>query len=170
MGLIAIRRGLVLTTLLLGLVACAERSDPSPAAEPVATAPVYDLLLSNGTVVDGSGAQRYTADVALSGGRIAAIAAAGELDPATARQVLDVSGKVVAPGFIDVHSHADWALDDPATASIEGFLRQGVTTGVYGVDGSLGLQRMRDYAALGEEGAWGSTSCPILATMLYARR
>jgi N-acyl-D-aspartate/D-glutamate deacylase len=112
----------------------------------------YDILLRGGTVVDGSAAPGYRADVAILDGRVAAI---GDLAMAHARRELDVSGKVVAPGFIDVHSHADRALKQPETASIEGFLRQGVTTAVYGVDGFVGLDQLKSYAQLASEGGSG---------------
>ncbi|MFI5038088.1 MAG: hypothetical protein ACHP93_06365, partial [Solirubrobacterales bacterium] len=62
-------------------------------------APDYDVLLVGGTVVDGTGAPRLRADVALTGDRIAAI---GDLAGRTARRTVDVSGLVVAPGFIDM--------------------------------------------------------------------
>ena len=96
----------------------------------------YDLVLSGGVVIDGTGADRYAADIAIRDGRIAAI---GGIDAQFADDVLDVTGLVIAPGFIDAHSHADEALRDPASARIEGFLRQGVTTAVYGVDGYVSL-------------------------------
>src|SRR5678815_2882858 len=71
----------------------------------------YDLILRNGRVVDGTGNPAYFADVAVKDGKIAAI---GKLaDPAA--QVFDVTGMVVAPGFIDVHTHAE-DVDDQALA------------------------------------------------------
>ena len=63
------------------------------------TLPDYDVLLVGGTVVDGTGAPRRTADVAVTGDRITAI---GELRGRTARRIIDASGLVVAPGFIDI--------------------------------------------------------------------
>jgi N-acyl-D-amino-acid deacylase len=63
----------------------------------------YDLLIRNGTVVDGTGAPRFVGDVAVSGGTIAAI---GKLKDG-ARRTLDASGLVVAPGFVDPHTHYD---------------------------------------------------------------
>jgi N-acyl-D-amino-acid deacylase len=95
-----------------------------------------DLVFQDAEVVDGTGAPSYRADVALDGGRIAAIvkegAAAGCQRP-TARRVIDAEGLVLAPGFIDMHAHSDLALlrdpDHSAKAA------QGVTLEVLGQDG-----------------------------------
>ncbi len=90
----------------------------------------FDLVIANGTVVDGTGRARFRADVGVRRGRIAAISADG---PLTGRQVLDATGLVVAPGFIDVHSHSDWILPLPDHDQILApLLLQGVTTLVTG--------------------------------------
>jgi N-acyl-D-amino-acid deacylase len=86
----------------------------------------YDLLITGGTVVDGSGGPARRADVAISDGRIAAV---GKVDRASAKQVLDASGLTVAPGFIDVHTHADQVWERPLA---ENFVRMGVTSIVAG--------------------------------------
>ena len=71
----------------------------------------FDTLILNGTVVDGSGAPRYKGDIGISNGRIEAIGALGD---AEAARRIDAAGHVVAPGFIDMHSHSDVTLfDDP---------------------------------------------------------
>ena len=87
----------------------------------------FDILILNGTVVDGSGGERFEADVGIVGGRIESIGALGE---AEAARRIDAAGHVVAPGFIDVHSHSDVTLfDDPGG---ESKAHQGVTTEVTG--------------------------------------
>src|SRR5438105_1393352 len=87
----------------------------------------YDLILRHATVVDGTRAPRYTADIAVRGERIAAI---GRLDSARAGTELDASGRIVAPGFIDAHTHDDrLMLSAPEMAPK---VSQGVTTVVAG--------------------------------------
>ena len=87
----------------------------------------HSLLIRHGTVIDGTRAPRYAADVAIEDGRIAAI---GDLKNARADAEIDASGKIVAPGFIDAHTHDDRLLlsapDMAPKAS------QGVTTDVAG--------------------------------------
>ena len=90
----------------------------------------FEILIEHGTVVDGSGAPGFGGTVGIRDGRIA-IAAEGD-DP-TADRVIDATGMVVAPGFIDLHSHSGlMVLADPRH---EPKVRQGVTTEVIGVDG-----------------------------------
>ena len=74
--------------------------DPAPAAAPTR------IALVGGTVVDGSGAPGFVADVVLEGDRIVAVRRPGE-SPVEADETIDVSGSIVAPGFIDVHTHYD---------------------------------------------------------------
>lgn len=88
-----------------------------------APGPNYDLVIRGGTLVDGSGAPTYVADVAVVGDRIVKI---GQLDAATAPRVIDARGLYVSPGFIDLHNHADRNIE--ANSGMENYLHQGVTT------------------------------------------
>lgn len=91
---------------------------------------MFDYLIRNARVVDGSGLPWFKGDVAINGERIAAV---GVLGKVPARQTLDASGKVVCPGFVDAHVHGDLPLlADPVH---EQGVRQGVTTHVIGQDG-----------------------------------
>lgn len=94
--------------------------------------PDYDLLLVGGTVVDGTGAPRRAADIAVSGDRIVAI---GNLKGRTARRTVDVSGLIVSPGFIDMLGHSEATiLVDPRGVSK---VTQGVTTEITGEGSSI---------------------------------
>jgi len=86
-----------------------------------------DLLIRGGLVIDGSGAAGREADVAVSDGRIVAV------EPRSTRpahRVIDARGLVVAPGFIDIHTHSDFTL--PLNPQAESKIRQGVTLEVTG--------------------------------------
>ena len=91
---------------------------------------MYDLLITGGQVVDGSGNHWRRADVAVSGGRIVAI---GRLAGSLARRTISADGLVVCPGFVDMHSHSDvlWLAQPDALGKV----RQGVTTELIGQDG-----------------------------------
>jgi N-acyl-D-amino-acid deacylase len=93
--------------------------------------PAFDLLIRNGRVVDGTGNPWYRADVAVRGDTIARIAY--RID-APAVRTIDARGQVIAPGFIDIHSHARRTIFEVPTA--ENYLRQGVTSIIEGPDGS----------------------------------
>jgi N-acyl-D-amino-acid deacylase len=89
---------------------------------------VFELVLKNGTVVDGSGAPGFAADVGVVGDRIAAVAPG-----LTGAETVDCTGHVVCPGFIDAHSHSDVkVLADPVLPMK---VRQGITLEVFGQDG-----------------------------------
>ncbi|CAN7709899.1 D-aminoacylase [Mesorhizobium amorphae] len=87
----------------------------------------YDLILRNATLISGDGSARFKADLAIAGDRIAAI---GGLDDAHGAQEIDAAGKIVAPGFIDVHTHDDGALLAPH--GMDPKISQGVTTVIAG--------------------------------------
>lgn len=91
-----------------------------------------DLIIRNGTVVDGSGIRRFTADVGVRGDRIVAI---GNLASVRAAEEIDARGLMVTPGFINLHSHAN----GPGLRTAENMLSQGVTTEVLNADGGSPL-------------------------------
>ncbi len=95
----------------------------------------YDLLITGGTVLDGTGAPGVRADVALRGDRVVAVSRT-PLSREGARRVLDATGRVVSPGFIDLHAHLETLLQMPLAESA---LRQGVTTALGGPDGGSPL-------------------------------
>jgi N-acyl-D-amino-acid deacylase len=101
----------------------------------------YDLILRNARVIDGSGNPWFRADVGVTAGKIAAI---GPLAGKTATRVIDVAGKVVSPGFIDVHTHSESGIVRLPQA--ENFLRSGVTTIVTGNCGASELD-LKDFFA-----------------------
>ncbi|MDH3590745.1 MAG: amidohydrolase family protein [Planctomycetota bacterium] len=95
-----------------------------------ARAPHADWLFTGGMVYDGSGADGRLADVAVTDGTIAAV---GALDGWTAKRRIELDGRAIAPGFVDMHSHADLILLSPnAEMLLRNKLRQGVTTVVVG--------------------------------------
>lgn len=90
----------------------------------------WDLVVRNGTIIDGAGGAPFEGDVAIADGRIAAI---GRALSGSSGDEIDARGLAVAPGFVDIHSHADGTLfDDPRAESV---IRQGVTTVIVGQDG-----------------------------------
>ncbi len=91
-----------------------------------------DILLVGGMLLDGTGADAVRADVAIQEGRILAV---GELAGMQASRSIDAAGLYLAPGFIDLHSHADRGLSDPHLASAINNITQGITTVVVGQDG-----------------------------------
>ena len=93
----------------------------------------YDLVIKSGRVVDGTGNPWFTADVAVKDDRIVAI---GKLTGAKAAREINATGLIVAPGFIDMHSHSDLLLLEDGHAQSK--IRQGVTTEVLGEGSSAG--------------------------------
>jgi len=89
--------------------------------------PAFDLIVRGGRIVDGTGNPWFAGDVGIRGDRIAAV---GQLTAARARREIDARGLVVAPGFIDMHTHSDQPLLDDGNA--ESKVREGVTLDVIG--------------------------------------
>lgn len=100
-------------------------------ATPVSSAATYDLLITGGRVIDGTGAAWFYGDVAVLAGRIAAVAPRGSLATSVARDTMDATGFVVAPGFIDIQGQSGFYLlqgDGRVIAKVS----QGVTTEILG--------------------------------------
>ena len=114
-------------TALPAFIACAR----APAVGVTPASGTYDVVISGGRVVDGTGSAWFHGDVAISGDRIARVAPAGTLAAASARQRIDARGLVVAPGFIDIQSHsrADFLTGDGRVVSK---VTQGITTEILG--------------------------------------
>src|SRR5262245_39831184 len=92
-----------------------------------AQAPAFDVIVRGGQVVDGTGSPAVRADVGIRGDRIAAV---GALDGQSARRTIDAAGLIVAPGFIDLHTHSEMPLLADGTAQSK--VRQGVTLDITG--------------------------------------
>lgn len=103
---------------------------------------MFDTILRGGTVIDGTGRPAFPADVGITGGTITAV---GDLSAAAAGRTMDVAGRTVTPGFIDIHRHADAAAFRPDYGSLE--LRQGLTTIVNGNCGLSAAPFGSDHAA-----------------------
>lgn len=103
---------------------------------------MFDTILRGGTVIDGTGRPAFPADVGITGGTITAV---GNLSAAAAGRTMDVAGRTVTPGFIDIHRHADAAAFRPDYGSLE--LRQGLTTIVNGNCGLSAAPFGPDHAA-----------------------
>ena len=92
----------------------------------------FDVLIRNGRVMDGSGNPWLRADLGITGDRITAV---GRLESAVAARVIDAHDRIVAPGFIDVHSHAGEGIRNPALHQGQPLIAQGITTFVANPDG-----------------------------------
>lgn len=113
--------------------------------------PAYDVLITGGQVIDGTGNPWFEADVGIREGHIVAV---GDLAGARAERTIDATGKTVVPGFIDLHSHADdenygdtgLRSEDPTRRAAPNLVSQGVTTVVVNQDGRsprIGIARQR---------------------------
>src|SRR4051812_7808531 len=106
------------------------------------TQPRFDLVVGNGTLIDGTGAPPRSADLGISDGRVTAI---GDLAQADAAQRIDARDRVVCPGFIDAHSHSDLSLLSDGRGLSK--VHQGVTTEIVGNCG-LGVAPLADRSAI----------------------
>src|SRR5215472_8992328 len=108
---------------VVGAANCDAQSPPAAEA---------DILIKNGRVMDGTGAPWFQADIAIAGDRIVYVGRA----PVKARRVIDAGGKIVSPGFIDMHSHSEFGLSMDGRALSK--ITQGITTEVMGEHLSAG--------------------------------
>ncbi|MFN6964906.1 MAG: N-acyl-D-amino-acid deacylase family protein [Pyrinomonadaceae bacterium] len=111
-----------LTSILLAVVLLAAAVPVTPAV----TAEQYDLVITNARIVDGTGNPWFRGSIAIRDGRIARV---GFFDASSAKQTIDAKNSVVAPGFIDVHTHVEDIYSNP---SAENFIRMGVTSLITG--------------------------------------
>jgi N-acyl-D-amino-acid deacylase len=120
------------TLLVLFLLAGCVSAPPAPTKH-------ADLLVRNGRIVDGTGNSWFEGDVAIAGGRIAAV---GNLEAFTATRVIDAQRRIVAPGFIDVHAHIETSIF--TTPSADNYVHDGVTTVITGNCGGS-ADSLREY-------------------------
>jgi len=128
----------------LGEIAAAAYDSQLPAGEISAEAAAdYDVIIRNGKIIDGSGNPWVSGDIAIRGDRIAAI---GKLDGAKAKRVIDATGLVVSPGFIDMLGQSEYSLliDNRSLSK----LSQGITTEITGEGASIAPQNDRTIAEL----------------------
>ena len=118
--------------LLVVMAACRSAGVTASGGMPARpTGAAYDVVITNGRIVDGTGAAWFWGDLAIRGDRIARIAPRGALARASATRRIDVGGKVVAPGFIDIqaHSYMNFMTGDGRALSM---VTQGITTAIFG--------------------------------------
>jgi len=124
------RHRLLIACLLASIILTPGSGAPAPATQVPGAG---SMLLRGATVVDGTGAPTFPADVLVENGRVAALARPGTLDPGPEVPVVDLEDLVLAPGFIDIHNHSTEAiLEQPEAAAL---VSQGTTTIVVGADG-----------------------------------
>lgn len=129
---------LMIAKLLLPLLLIAGASDPT-----------YDIIITNGQVLDGTGNPWFKADIAISGDEIVAM---GSLDTDRAEVVIDATGLYVAPGFIDTHSHAAGGLSREELSHGRPLVAQGITTVVVNPDGGGATDLITQQQELTEHG------------------
>ncbi len=136
-----------LAALMFSFVVCQEKS-----------AEDFDILITKGVIVDGSGNSAYEADIGITGDTIVEI---GDLTGKTAMKTIDAEGLVVSPGFIDIHTHCDEGLGEVDSNVNLNYLIQGTTTVQTGPDG-LGTFKIAEIKAKWENLGIGTNVIPLV--------
>jgi N-acyl-D-amino-acid deacylase len=131
---------ILIGVLILSLISVIAQITPTAPAE-------FDLVISSGRILDGTGNPWFEADVGISNGKIVEI---GKIDPARGQQRIDAKGLIVAPGFIDVHTHLEGAIEIVPDA--ENLVMMGVTTVVTGNCGSSALNLAEWFETVSKNG------------------
>ena len=118
----------------------------------------FDILIKNGTIVDGSGKPGFQGDIGISGDTIIAI---GDLSGKTAQQIIDAEALFVSPGFIDMHTHCDGGLGEQESCANLNYLIQGTTTVVTGNCGG-GTDKIADTKARWESQGIGTNAIHLI--------
>ena len=126
--------------------------------------PAYDLLLAGGLVFDGSGNPAVRADVGIRGDEVVAIGRLAGKEGHDAARTIDVTGLYLAPGWVDLHSHADRSLagDNMEERKAVNLVAQGITTVVMGADGRNPVWPIRDEIAAYESRGVGLNVVPMV--------
>ena len=133
-------------------------------AAPGFAQPAYDLLLAGGMVFDGSGNPAVRADIGIRGDEVVAIGRLAGKEGHDAARTVDVTGLYVAPGWVDLHSHADRSLagEDMEERKAVNLIAQGITTVVMGADGRNPVWPIRDEIAAYESEGVGLNVVPVV--------
>ena len=133
-------------------------------AAPAATQPAYDLLLVGGMVFDGSGNPAVRADVGIRGDEVVAVGRLAGKEGHDAARTIDAGGLFVAPGWVDLHSHADRSLvgDNMEERKAVNLVAQGITSVVMGADGRNPIWPIRDEIAAYESRGVGLNVVPVV--------
>lgn len=139
----AFRHGIARHIAALTIAAAMLTAGKAPAQTRVSSDQNFDVIIRNGHILDGSGNPWYAADIGIKGDRIAAI---GKLDGVQAGKVIDASGQIVSPGFIDMLGQSEYPMliDNRSISK----LAQGITTEITGEGGSIAPQNAKTLASL----------------------